>query len=532
MKPLFIAIGLIIAIAALITSLNRWTEQLRQPTDLDYARASAEISRLSRQRESEETWEPIRAAAVNIAAIICILSIATSAGAWAVTAVIRFYRERMPNHAGLLPVRAIDLAHVSPQALGAFHAAKQLAASHAPVPATISYAPHTTYSPHSALDYRADTHGAPGMPTPVAVTGEHLPGLTDFADLGFVPSVERILLGLGPGGTQITVPMKSLWHIGLAGPTGNGKSNIARLVVAQLQAIGAKVCVGDPKWTEYDAEQDEDWRPIARKLAREPAYDAKRIGALLAWAAAPTTGELARRLDLRRRGEKCGAPVFIYLDELPWIADHVPNANTLIGELVRVGRGVGLFLLVGTQDMLAKTIDLSAERDNFRTGFYLGGDTTTGAILLGIPKREVCDPSGVGVAWLRSTATTPPQQVRVPYASNRAIAGLLGASAAPSAAPSGQRPVGFHIPTREGRAEGSTEGVTGAPLPPQQDAAYWTPEDARIVAALASGKKPGELAEELSGAKGGRKYLAAAEQIAAVIARLAARLGARELGAC
>lgn len=386
-----------------------------------FARAEAEIARYEAQVATARALAPLDlalAAAWRVLPLAVVVGGLVYLASLGVAHLARFRRERMPRADGLLPVLASQLGTEAPRALGSWHGTRQLEAQRQPVPHTLTYAPRE--------DYRANASGVPvHAPDVAAADPAPLPGVLDLADVPHTPSVQSILLAVGPGGAPVTVPMKSLWHIAMAGPTGNGKSNIARMVVAQLQAIGAKVCVGDPKWTEYDAEQDEDWRPIARRLHREPAYKAREIGALLAWAAAPGTGELDRRLELRRQGEKPGGPLFLYLDELPWIAQHVDDAERMIGDLVRVGRGVGLFLLVGAQDMLAKSVNLSAERENFRTGYYLGGDVKSGSILLGIPQREVSDPAGLGLAWLRSSATTPPQEVRVPYASNRAIYRLL-----------------------------------------------------------------------------------------------------------
>ena len=505
MKPLVIIISVLFA-ALLLSSI---VQQVRPPSGLDYARENAEIARLEREQASEAVWAPVRAAAVNIAFVAAVIIAPLLASAWGSLALIRFRYERIPNRAGLLPVRAELLDAVAPAALGAFHQTQLAHANVQPVPHSLS----VHWAPHNAprLDYRRELGGdvVSAPDEPAAVT--HLPGLTDLADIGFVPSAERILLGLGAAGEQITVPMKSLWHVALAGPTGNGKSNIARMVVAQLQAIGAKVCVGDPKWTEYDADQDEDWRPIARRLYREPAHSAKGISALLKWA----TGELEHRLGLRRDGVKSGGPIFLYLDELPWIAAHVPNADVMIGELVRVGRGVGMFLLVGAQDMLAKTINLSAERDNFRTGFYLGGDDTTGAILLGIPKREVRDPDGIGLAWLRSTATTPPQQVRVPYASNRALVRLLGDGSADlvDLSPT-SRPTSPQEPRSEREVGDEVKKEAGA-------SGILTPSvrDQHILSLVKQKKGVSEIIAEVWGVKGGSKFSEYSAEVMAVIAQ-------------
>jgi hypothetical protein len=470
---------LIVLIIFLILANVMATAEFGEPS-YDPARFAREQAALER----ELFWGPVWSAALNVAGLLLVLGgVVLILGAGGV-AVYRFLDERMPDAAGRLPVLRSQLAETGAAALGAFHAAQQASASRQPVP--------HVYSPH--YSHRADAGGAPVYAADVPA----LPGITDFAEIGHAPTMQSILLGLGAGGAKITVPVKDLWHIALAGPTGNGKSNIARLIVAQLQALGAQVCVGDPKWTEYDAEQDEDWRPIAARLARDPAYKAKDIAALLAWA----TAELERRLERRRAQQRLGPPVFLYLDELPWIASHVKDAEAHIGELVRVGRGVGLFLLVGAQDMLAKSVSLTAERDNFRTGFYLGGDRKTGSVLLGLPQREVSEPSGVGVAWLRSAATQPPQLVRVPYASNRAVRSLLATAPARARKPAEATPVAY----------GSQPGSLAS-------TASISHEARRAAELFLSGADVAQIVKELSGvqASEGRRYQNESARVQALI---------------
>lgn len=290
----------------------------------------------------------------------------------------------------------------------------------------------THYAPHFAGVSRdlpeSVVIDAPALEAPA------LPGITDLATLNYRPTKDAILLGLGPN-RQITVPMGKLWHVATAGPTGNGKSNIHRLLLAQLCALGAHVAIGDPKWTPYDQEQNEDWRPIEQRLHLAPAVSADQIGALLDYAA----GEMAKRLERRRKQEPIGKPLFICLDELPWIYDHVKAADGQIAELVRLGRGVGVFTLAAAQDFLVKSTGLGAARDNFRSAFYLGGDLKTGSVLLDITQSALGQREHeitFGTALLRSSVTTPPALVRVPYVSNQALYGLLGLGAQLSASSS------------------------------------------------------------------------------------------------
>ena len=321
-------------------------------------------------------------------------------------------------------LRLVYIRWASVMAVQAHYNVKAIEAQRQPVPHTLTYSPH--YARELALPAVAPAPGA--LPPALDAVAPALPPITDLASLNYQPTKQAVLLGLAPHGALITAPLSKLWHVATAGPTGNGKSNIHRLLLAQLLAVGAHVAVGDPKWTSYDVEQDEDWRPIERRLHLAPAVDSGQIGALLDYA----IGQLQTRMEKRRMQEPVGLPLFICLDELPWIYDHVKGSPEAIAELVRLGRGVHVLVLAAAQDFLVKSTGLGAARDNFRSAFYLGGDLKTGSVLLDLPQRELANREGsldLGAALLRSSATTPAQLVRVPYVSNESLYRLLGAPA-------------------------------------------------------------------------------------------------------
>jgi hypothetical protein len=127
-----------------------------------------------------------------------------------------------------------------------------------------------------------------------------------------------------------------------------------------------------------------------------------------------------------------------------------------------------------------------------------------------------------GTAYLLNTSGDL-QRVNIPLVQGDDLARIAemlgsvrasGVASAPTSAEPARRPFGF-------RAEGAAEGAAEVPTSRRPNAEQWSVEEAAIVAALAAGKKPGELAEELSGAKGGRAYQVAAAKVQAVIARLA-----------
>ncbi|HMQ34254.1 MAG TPA: hypothetical protein PKD53_26200 [Chloroflexaceae bacterium] len=520
MGKLLLALGGLAALLLLASAIIGAGQDRYDPVQTarqyaESARYYAEAEAIAQAAQHEAYWSPIRAAVANGATIAVILALAAVVivaaiyvGAQAVAHARFRFRHALPDERGLLPVRLADLGDVAPRALGAYHGARQIEAARQPVPHTITYSPRQ--------DYRADGAGGLGLPAePPALA---LPGLTDLASLGWTPSMGAVLLGLAEGGERVTVPMKALWHIGTAGPTGAGKSNIARLILPQLQTLGAKVAIIDPKWTPYDAESGEDWRPIARRLFLPPARKAGEIGDTIAY----FHDELERRLELRNAGQKVGGPLFLYADEFTTITEDVKDAAEQVARLGRLGRGVGIFLLVAAHDLLVKS-GAGDTRDQLRTGFYLGGDTRTGAVLLDLPQKVVSEQEGqltTGLALLRSAATSPARLVRVPYASNAGVAALLGEQASEEASDepgqaSGERPFGFRAP-HPGKPTGSLMEARSN----QASSASVRAEAARALALFRQGLDIPQIVRELYGIEagsGGRRYQEAAREVQALL---------------
>ncbi len=308
------------------------------------------------------------------------------------------------------------------------------------LPAPDDTAPVSLPAPEAAGLVRADT------PPP-------LPGTLDFADLlgqGFVPTPQRILLGVGPQGIQYTTSVTGLCHVAICGATGGGKSNLHRLILPQLLAIGARVWLADPHHAPFDPESGDDWRPLVSRLDRRPAVRPSEMDAMLD----ALIAELEHRLERRRRGEPIGDPLFFAFDELPVVVEQVKHAAERVTRILREGRKVKVLTIGASQDFLCKTIgSTSAVRDCYRTAYYVGGDRVSAATLCDVPQRQIDDgPLGAGVALLRSTATPTATLVRVPLASNEAMQELL---AAPARAP-------LIPPLRAG-------GVPSMPLPAPGD---------------------------------------------------------------
>jgi hypothetical protein len=480
----------------------------------EYARLEAEAERYRLQMERDAALAPLVTAAG--AAWLVLPLVAGGAGlaiatAWGSVALVRFRRERWPRRGdGVLPVLCYD-QEAARAALAGYHATERARASIQPSPVTysptVTFAPHDTYSPHSELDYRADSGRAALLPADEPAAGPGLPGVTDLASLAFRPSLESILLALGDGGERVTVSAKALCHVALVGSTGGGKSNLIRLLLPQLQACGARVVLADPHFAPVDLETGEDWRPIAARLHMAPAVAPGEIAALLAY----LTDELERRLELRRAGTRWGPPLFLALDELPVIADTVPGAVDELGRLLREGRKVSLYSVGASQSMLVKVIggDSSA-REAYRTAFYVGGDLRSATVLLDLAQRDIAEGAlGQGVAYLRSRATSPARLVRVPLASNAAVAGLLDVG-------SGCQDDGADAPEEPaGKPDGSQMDAKSN----QATRSSIRPEAARALELFREGRDLPEIVKELRGVKSsqGRAYQDASREVQALL---------------
>ena len=377
-------------------------------------------------------------------------------------------------------------------------------------------APHaTSFTYHDAHQVSAPAQ----LALPASVSGG-LPGELDLASLDCRPTIDHILLGIDELG-QITVSVPDLCHVALLGSTGGGKSNLLRLIIPQLQKIGASVILADPHFAPLDPENGDDWRPIADRLIHAPAVSAAAIDQELSF----MLDELARRLHKRNKNEPVGVPLFFAFDELPVICDLVKDAPNRLGKLLREGRKVSLLTIGASQSMLIKEVGGSSTlRDQYRTAYYVGGDRKSAAAVLDLPERAIDDgPLGKGIVLLRSKSTQPARLVRVPLVSNASLYQLLGAAVAPQIAPT--EPLSKGLQSGFGfAAMASARNPAEAPLKSPAEAPYAPPasaiptaEVARIKALFKSGKSVADIVRELYGSITGAPYQKARAAIETIL---------------
>lgn len=256
--------------------------------------------------------------------------------------------------------------------------------------------------------------------------------LSELLATGFRPSLQKIFLARLMDGTDIFVEAKDLCHVALAGNTGNGKSSLMRLLMAQLCMIGVDVLLLNPHYMRLDrsANPPEDWTPYEPYLAKPPipcaAFDT--IGYYLRWMAETL---LTKRIERARQGQSVGRPYFVVVDELPAIVAEVKEAPAYIAKILREGRKYGIYLICASQDFQVKTtgMDGGGVRKCFRTAFYVGGDMATAKALLEKTSDEIPETElGKGVVMLRCKVTGSAVMARVPYTDNESLYTLLGPS--------------------------------------------------------------------------------------------------------
>lgn len=250
----------------------------------------------------------------------------------------------------------------------------------------------------------------------------------------FKPTVEQVFLARTFDGQPLYCNMNKLFHIAIAGSTGNGKSSIIRLLMTQLCALRVNLLLLNPHYTGYDLENGEDWTPFEPYLLHAP-QECRKYEVIEHYLSYIAKTLIPTRLEKRAQSLPLGKPYFVIIDELPSIVREVKEVPDYMRLILEEGRKVGVFLISAAQDFLVKSISPESGggsiRDCYRTVYYVGGDATTASTMLKIPAKEVKDNElGEGVVMMRGTSpeVKAPVKVLVPYVDNDAIYRLLGPS--------------------------------------------------------------------------------------------------------
>lgn len=544
MRALGFLAGLILLALLVVAAAGAVTAAMdRPPTAAELAREDAQIARyeleqakLERQLalQQELYWLDTALAVgwrvLPLAAVVCGLVYLAARGA----ASARFRWSHVdPDARGLLPVPVDGLEVVGSKALGAFHAARQLEAAQQPVPHTLTYSPHTAEHYAPRLDYRTHAVGALGSPVaelPAPAGGASIPTFGELLDAGRLGRGQPLMLGVNlADGKPIEGAWLDVYSSALAGQPHSGKTTTQRFLAAQLALWGARFVVCDPHMEAGDDSLGATLDPLRGIYLCEPAGDAGDI-----LEAVRFVDDIGRR---RVKGDPDRTPIVLWVDELNGLLSDSTVGGPLLAllqETARAYRKAGVFISAVAHTWNASSTGGTTDlRANFASRLVHRTERQVARQLVPTDMAQKVERLEVGQAVLHSMRYSTVIQVPKTGAGDIArVAQLLQApapSVAPSAATSGltseSRPIGFRPAAREVAAVVTTEGATASSLPRHQDAGNWTAEELRIIAALAEGKTPGQLAKEIAGADGGRAYKEAAARIAAVIARLAVLKG-------
>lgn len=265
-------------------------------------------------------------------------------------------------------------------------------------------------------------------------------GFLDLAEVindGFMPTAEKILLGVTPEGKLLTERATDLWHIMAGGPSGGGKSTFQRLVQAQLMSIGAQCYMSNIHYNPHDAVAGIHWDILEERLIAPVASEAEETYDLLVGVVA----EMEDRRQRTKRGEmklEDLVPFFVFVEELPGVRLRLDKEKLAILEksiaiILSEGRKYQIcYSGVAQGAVLAMIGGDSGTRSNIMTGVYTGGHPYTGRVLLHLEtgKDRKVDPNevkideeaikGGGMVYVKSLHHSP-TLTRIPWVSDRSV---------------------------------------------------------------------------------------------------------------
>jgi hypothetical protein len=519
---LIIAATIVVGLLALAAAVAALTPAPFDPVKYELQQIAIE------QARSLAPVQTFTAAAWSLMPLAAAAAALVMATAWGSVAIIRFRHERHPDDRGLLPVPVYRLDDVSPQALGAYHGARQIEAARQPVPVTVTYSPSNAphYAPHSApsyaprLDYRGELERA-ALPAPDEPTAGQpailVPSFAQLLDGGRVGRGQPLLLGMdAETGAELPGAWLDLYATATAGLPGSGKTTSQRFFAAQTALHGARFVVCDPHASAGPDSLAGTLAPLRSVYLCEPAEEPKAILEAVRYVA--SIGEA------RKKGrDRDQTPIILWVDELTGLlgrSDVGDELASLLEQIAQEYRKKWVYLSASGQIWTASRMT-SELRDSLASVLCHRMKRSQARLLLPTEEAQQVErlAAGEAILWRTSGVTTRVHIPNTTAADVTRVALQLGGGAPPVAAPE-TRPLGFR-PTRGGGAGG---GASGAALPQPHrahaNAPNLTAEELRIVAEFLGGKSPSALATELNGGKrSGDGFNAAARRVADILRR-------------
>ena len=224
--------------------------------------------------------------------------------------------------------------------------------------------------------------------------------INSAADVAMSPS-GRIALGMMATGRkaylQLVDRALGALHVAVVGTTGAGKGGVIQLICLGVHAAGSAIIYADPKGSSNPTVED-----MAAYSGTGPD------GALRALRVANAV--LDHRIDESRiTKEKNFTPrpdrphVLVVVDEAPEILNDAAEGAIIASRISRLGRSVGMSLLIASQSMLAELVGGSETRQQIINGgtlIFLRVAKEVVTLAGSIPEKfKTVDPSQIPVSW-------------------------------------------------------------------------------------------------------------------------------------
>lgn len=267
------ALLLPLALAALVGAAAFAARELDPATALARAEAARHEAAMNRIAEAEAE-DRARLLMPMLAVAGGVLALGLSGTLVALGAVYAYHRLRFVDVAGVSVSRQLALDGATLPAMLVTvqgHATARVEAARQPIlPASI--AKYTDARRELPAPRQASTSALPS-PAPASLIPVAVPTWERIAASGLLGGQGDWLVGFDPGGRPVLSPGWDAWvHAAIAGLSRSGKSNTARLMLAQAQARGMRLVVLDPHAGHPDGIGHglEDWPALLAPIAVTP----------------------------------------------------------------------------------------------------------------------------------------------------------------------------------------------------------------------------------------------------------------------
>jgi|APAga8741244001_1050109.scaffolds.fasta_scaffold05004_2 hypothetical protein len=223
------------------------------------------------------------------------------------------------------------------------------------------------------------------------------------------------VFGFTTNGEEIVWNYDEEPHLGVYAPPGSGKSVFTKQVVKQLADLGAEMKFIDFKRVEFG--------PL-KKFGYEVANNSEQAFAMIT----EFQDEMMRRYD---EMENMGVvlyrklkyqPMFLVFDEFASMADSFPADKdgkakkatfmAMVGDIVRLGRAAGVFLIVVTQRPDASILPGEIRANLNKSVVLRGGDNTIRRMAFGDSYSDL-SPLQLGYAYVNNVDVI--ETVKIPF---------------------------------------------------------------------------------------------------------------------